>query len=109
MRIGCAAMRLLEILTILTTQTINSWDFEDRAKKRMDDFTRNRKMKFEDLICYMIQSLKSSTSAALRRFFAGMGMSVSMAQQSLSEARKKINVSAFVELFELVAGAMTKK
>ena len=91
-----------------TSGRINSHEFKERAKKNSKDFTRKRKMGFEELMFFMILSLKSSTATALRRFFIGMSINIFMTQQSLSEARTKVNVSAFVELFELTADAMTE-
>ena len=108
MNIGCAIMKLVEILANLTQSEIENSAFKGKAKKRPEDFTRMRTMGFEELMLYMILSLKTSTAAALRRFFIGMSMNVFMTQQSLSEARAKVNVSAFVRLFELTADAMTQ-
>jgi hypothetical protein len=65
-------------------------------------------MPFEDLILYMLQSLKSSTQSALRRFFTQQAKPVTMKQQSLSEARQKLTVWAFWDLFMLTAKAMTE-
>ena len=101
-------MKLIEIIAKLTTFRINSYEFKERARKSSKDFTRKRKMGFEDLMYFMILSLKSSTATALRRFFIGMSINIFMTQQSLSEARTKVSVSAFVELFELTADAMTE-
>jgi hypothetical protein len=65
-------------------------------------------MPFEDLILYMLQSLKGSTQSALRRFFTQLAKPVTMKQQSLSEARQKLTVWAFWDLFMLTAKAMTE-
>jgi hypothetical protein len=92
-------MKLIRVQAKKTGQKVYSGDFKNEAKKREQDFTRNRKMKFEDLMMYMLLSLKNSTATALRRFFVGMSMNVFMTQQSLSEARAKVNVWAFEELF----------
>jgi hypothetical protein len=47
----------------------------------------------------MIFHFKNSISSALRRFFDKKGTETTMTQQSLSEAREKVNVSAFRLLF----------
>ena len=101
-------MTLIEKITNLTKTTIGSIDFLNLARKKITDFTRNRTMPFEELIFFMLQSLKCSTQCALRRFFEKIGKTVSMRQQSFSEARKKINVAAFVTLFRLTVSVMTE-
>ena len=64
-------------------------------------------MPFALLIVHIVTSLKSSSASALRRFFVGVGMVfVSMKQQSYSEARKKLNVWAFVRLMDESAAVM---
>ena len=109
MIIGCVFMKLIEILSRLTSEIINSSEFRDKARKRPTDFTRTRKMAFEELMIFMLQSLKCSTPSALRRFFKDIGKKyISMTQQSLSEARAKIKVWAFVHLFQLTAMTMTE-
>ena len=100
-------MKLSEILAALTKKLLYSNEFKDRARKCLQDFTRKRKMVFEELILFMLLSLKCSTQSALRRFFTSTGKSVLMKQQSLSEARKKLTVWAFVSLFKLTAEGMT--
>ena len=74
--------------------------FKESARKRPQDFTRSRGMDFEELILHILTSLKCSTVASLRRFFISLGLSFSITQQSYSEARYKIRVEAFVELFD---------
>ena len=99
-------MKLIRIQAKKTGKKVCNEDFKKEAKKREQDFTRNRKMSFEDLVLYMLLSLKNSTATALRRFFIGMSMNVFMTQQSLSEARAKVNVWAFEELFSDSAETM---
>ena len=81
-------------------------DFKNTARKRAEDFTRNRGMVFEELILHILTSLKCSTVASLRRFFISIGLPLCIAQQSYSEARYKIRVQAFIELFDLTATTM---
>ena len=102
-------MELSKLLAKQTHDEIYCDGFRFKARKKVTDFTRNRKMTFEELIIFMLQSRKCSTSTALRRFFASMSKTtVTMSQQSLSEARKKINVCAFEDLFKLTVKTMTK-
>jgi hypothetical protein len=93
-----------------TKSNVDGSEFKDEARKNDTDFTRNRKMSFEELVVFVLISFKCSTASALRRFFSDIGKSVSvfMTQQSLSEARNKLTVRAFVILFELTVDTMTR-
>jgi len=99
---------LVRIITGLTNSLVYSEAFKNAARKRPADFTRDRKMTFEEVVLFMLTSAKCSTQCSLRRFFAALGKEAMMKQQSFSEARAKINVSAFVQLFQLTVGAMTE-
>ena len=101
-------MKLLQLLSDQVRYKVSGEDFKNNARKKATDFTRKRKMTFEELIYFMLTSLKCSSSSALRRFFIGLGVSVFMTQQSFSEARTKIKVSAFEELFKDTATTMTE-
>lgn len=101
-------MTLGEIITGITHNRIYNSDYKNDARKLATDFTRNRKMMFEELILFMLQSLKCSTQSALRRFFTNLGKPVTMKQQSLSEARQKLTVWAFWDLYMLTVKAMTE-
>jgi hypothetical protein len=106
MIIGCVIMNLSQQLGELLHNKIYGAKFKDSARKRTEDFTRKRGMSFEELMLYMLTSLKCSTASALRRFFATIGISLCIAQQSLSEARQKVKVDAFIELFETTVSPM---
>jgi hypothetical protein len=97
-----------EIL-ISTRSEIYNDGFKEKARKKATYFIRNRKMPFEELIIFMLLSLKFSTASALRRFFTDIGKkTVTMTQQSLSEAREKLNVWAFAHLFKITVDKMTE-
>ena len=106
MIIGSDFMNLSQQLGEKIRGKIFSSDFKDAARRRAEDFTRNRRMVFEKLILHILTSLKCSTAASLRRFFISIGLSLGIAQQSYSEARYKIRVEAFIELFDLTATTM---
>jgi hypothetical protein len=107
MNIGCVFMKLSQHLGEQLSNKIFGDKFKDSARKRPEDFTRKRAMSFEELILYMLTSLKCSTASSLRRFFAAIGASLCMAsQQSFSEARQKVKVQAFIELFETTVAPM---
>jgi len=101
-------MNLTNGIMILTNITLYDSGYKEAAKKKTTDFTRNRKMPFENVMLFMLFSLKCSTQSALRRFFANVGKPVFIKQQSFSEARQKIKVSAFVILFKLTVNVMTQ-
>lgn len=93
--------RTFEKIVRLTKELITCVGFKERSRKKETDFTRKRKMSFDELILFMLNSYKCSTQSALRRFFTDICKKVLMKQQSFSEARKKISVSAFIEIFKL--------
>jgi len=81
-------------------EMIDSQEFLKEAKMREQDFTRNRKMPFGKLVLFMLNMVKTSTKTALNRFFELIGQpEVEMSQQAFSEARQKINWTAFFDLF----------
>lgn len=74
---------------------INSAEFLNKARKRPQDFTRNRKMPFPKLIAFMLNTIKGSIQTSLDRFYETIGQDhIHMTQQSFSEAREKINWEA---------------
>jgi hypothetical protein len=75
--------------------------FQNRSKKRAEDFTRKRKMGFKQLIYFMLSMIKESSQTALERYFEKTDKSVSMSQQAFSLARQKIKWEAFREMFDL--------
>jgi hypothetical protein len=75
--------------------------FENRSKKRAQDFTRKRKMGFKRLVYFLLSMIKESSQNALERYFTEIGEDTWMSQQAFSLARQKIKWEAFRELFEL--------
>jgi len=63
----------------------------ESCKQNKNDFTRNRKMPFPELILFMLNLVRTSSQIALNRFFKDIkGSEVHMSQQSFSEARQKL-------------------
>jgi hypothetical protein len=83
-------------------EIVNNLEFKDQARKRAGDFSRESgKIKFQELIYFILKSSKSSNDTAVRRFFAELGREeMTVTQQSLSEARSKLTVWAFTHIFE---------
>lgn len=89
--------------TAKSNEKINEREFLERARKKPEDFTRNRKMPFNQLVLFMLNMIKSSIQTCLDNFFENTGQEeVHMAQQSFSEAREKINWEAFRVLFRMI-------
>src|SRR5215467_216192 len=85
----------IEILIGLLQQK----SYEHRSKKREQDFTRQRKMMFKEIIYVMLLMLKCSTQNALERVFPQLQKeNLCMSQQAFSKARQKIKWEAFEEL-----------
>jgi len=99
-------MKLSQQLGEKVSGKIFGSEFKEFARKRAEDFTRTRGMAFEEVILHILTSLKCSTVSSLRRFFLNIGVALCIAQQSYSEARYKIRVEAFIELFDLTATTM---
>jgi hypothetical protein len=74
--------------------------YESRAKKRKQDFSRDRKMPFKKLMWFMLSMVKESTQNALERFFPKIKEATHMSQQAFSQARQKVKPEAFRELFQ---------
>jgi len=100
--------KILSKVVHSTDELISSPDFKDRSRTKPSDFTRKRKMPFNDLLLYMLNSYKCSTQCGLRRFFRLHYNELPMKQQSFSKARKKIKVSAFQEIFKLSGDVLSK-
>lgn len=101
-------MTVSELITGITRDKIFGGEYKDKARKNATAFTRTRKMPFEELMFFMLQSPRCSTQSALRRFFTDLGKPITMKQQSLSEARAKLTVWAFQELYKLTVSTMTE-
>lgn len=99
-------MGLVEKNIQLTTKLVNCIEFKEFSRVNPNDFTRTRKMNFEELIFCMLMSFKGTTQSAIRRFFKDLSKGISMKQQSFSEARYKIKAEAFIRLFMLTVTAM---
>lgn len=99
-------MNLTQLLIKRTSELIYSVCFKEASRKKPTDFTRDRKMPFEEVILFMLNSFKCSTQSALRRFFTTLSKPLFMQQQSFSEARAKVKVEAFIQLFNLTVEVM---
>jgi hypothetical protein len=86
-----------------TRGKIGSQEYIETARKKPQDFTRNRKMPFVELVLFMLNMVKSSTQTCLDRFFKIIGREEThMSQQAFSAARQKIRWEALRELFHMI-------
>jgi hypothetical protein len=77
---------------------IKSAGFLEISRKRANDFTRKRKLPFAKLCLFLLGTVHECLSVAFRRFTEKIGETITMTEQSLSEARNKIRWEAFAEL-----------
>ena len=88
-------------LTEKHRELIFSQAYKSRSKKRAADFTRERKLPFAHMICFMLNMLKQSTQTGLDRYFDIIGREdMHMSQQAFSEARQKLKWEACRELMD---------
>ena len=71
--------------------------FENRNKKRKQDFTRERKISFKDIILFQLGTLKKTLVLEIRDFVERTGKE-EFSKQAYSEAREKVEPEAFKEL-----------
>ena len=85
-------------------ELIFSPHYKSRSKKNPSDFTRERKMPFAHMVCFMLNMLKQSTQTGLDRFFELVGKyDTHMSQQAFSETRQKLKWEACRELMDASA------
>jgi len=85
-------------------EKIDAESYLNASKNRPEDFTRKRKMTFPELIRFMLCRRKGSTQNELEHYFEQIKVDRLMTQQAFSEARMKIQDSAFSMLFYNIAG-----
>ncbi len=92
------------IITKLT-DLINDPNFVDKHKKNAKDFIRNRVLTFKVMILFLINVLTEGIQSELGTFFAQVESSDTkknkVTNSAFTQARTKLNHTAFVELNEL--------
>ncbi len=78
---------------------ISSNEFKIKHCLDKNAFTRNRKLSFQDIICFILGLPRKSLPTELDLFFEGKGHSVS--KQAFSKARYKISSRAFEDIFQM--------
>jgi len=92
-------MKQAKILAEITQRIVFDQLFKERTRKRPEDFTRAGKLPFEELVLFTLESLKTTTSTGIRRFFKKMERDENMRQQSVSEAKAKLKWEGFEYLY----------
>jgi hypothetical protein len=92
-------MKQANILINAVRDDIGRNKFKENTRKSPKDFTRNRKLSFEELIYFVLQSPKTTMTTGIRRFFKELERNKSMTQQSVSEAKAKLKWEGFEYLF----------
>lgn len=88
-------MRLGHI-TMMIKAIAESEYTKEKARFKKEYFTRNRKMKFSELVYYLLNPKGESTQVGLNRFFRLLGKTgVHMSEQAFSKARNHFDHSPF--------------
>ena len=92
----------------MLSDILYSKEYLERSRKKLTDFTRNRKLPFMHLVLFMLNMVKTSTQVALDRFFELLDRTnpTQMSQPSFSEARQKLKPEAIQELQERIAAEL---
>ena len=96
-------MEYLKNASDVTGEKITLPQSKEKSVVNKQAFTRNRKMTFVQLICFILNGVKTTTQTALNRYFVLLEKDIHMSQSALSQARNKINYYMFKHLFELIA------
>ena len=92
-------MKQARILVNSVRDHIGSNQFKENTRKSPKNFTRNRKLSFEELIYFVLQAPKTTMTTGIWRFFKELERNESMTQQSVSEAKAKLKWEGFEYLF----------
>ena len=79
-------------------EKIDNEEFKNSFKIKRTDFTRNRKMNFKDVICYIINKKGLCTNMEINNYFEKINSDNIISVQALLDQRKKLNPVAFFEL-----------
>lgn len=75
-----------------------SLEFIEQHKRGKNDFIRNRKLNFANLVLFILQRGKSSLLRELEKYFASVGRGKEITASALTHARKKLCPEVFVSL-----------
>src|SRR3990172_6803710 len=75
-----------------------SLEFIEQHKKGKNDFIRNRKLNFVNLVLFILQRGKSSVQRELEKFFASVERGKEITARALTHACKKLCQEVFISL-----------
>ena len=75
-----------------------SLEFIEQHKKGKNDFIRNRKLNFVNLVLFILQRGKSSLQRELEKYFAFVERGREITASALTHARKKLRPEVFISL-----------
>ena len=84
-----------------TQEKVKSEEFIEKHKNRRSDFTRNRNLRFDEIVNFVIGNLGTTLDFEVLNFISGRDQTVT--PSAISQAREKIKYSAFEELFKEVS------
>src|SRR3989304_3051699 len=77
---------------------LSSLEFIEQHKKGKNDFIRNRKLNFMNLVLFILQRGKSSLQRELEKFFVSVERGKEITASALTHARKKLCPEVFISL-----------
>jgi hypothetical protein len=90
----------LERISAIIKKLAESDKTKEKARLKAKYFTRNRKMRFSDLVYYLLNPKSESTQIGINRFFRLLGKpEVHMSEQAFSKARNHFDHSPFEDMF----------
>lgn len=94
----------LEKIVKIVYDKVHKSEYKERWKMKKEDFTRNRKMSFLQMLAFIVIGIPKSIQAGLISFMETYAKSVeSYSKQAFSKGRLRINPLAIKELFDLTA------
>ena len=92
------------IFITISNGFIEALSTKEKFRLNKADFTRNRKLPFEQLVLCMLKLLRKSIQSELHSFFTALDMRINQVTSSaFVQSRKKLNPDLFYELNRLIA------
>ncbi len=81
---------------------IHAEQTKEEARFEARYFTRTRKLPFHDILCLMLDMMKTALQSRLNHFFECSGQKITMSEQALSKARNQFDHSPFEKMVRAV-------
>jgi len=103
-------MEMTTIPTIIETirNKVKTEEFREKNAKSKVDFTRNRKMKIEDVVFFVLSSIKTTLSFETINFCNQSGVKT-LSPAAVTKARSKLKPEAFREILKEENNAIQKR